>query len=234
MGEVTPHNLFFLCCFSLRAVLLPLRAVGATPMAHRSGASSEDYFESEDGFSSGPDAAAAGSGGSSMPLFRPSHLRCVKQLSGHHSGIRAIAWKGNCVYTGSYDNTIKCWNLDGGSCESTLEGHNAWVRSLFCHRNEPLLFSGSDDGEIKIWRTDTDELQSNMQASSGGILAITFDYDRSWLIAGCYDSSIHVWQWPSCELLNILPGHRSAVKSLAIYNGCLLSGRWEHTPSSPS
>ena len=27
------------------------------------------------------------------PLFRPSNLRCVNTLSGHHSGIRAIAYR---------------------------------------------------------------------------------------------------------------------------------------------
>ena len=169
------------------------------------------------------------------PLFRPSNLRCVNTLSGHHSGIRAIAWRSNPqrVYTGSYDNTIKVWNLDTNTCETTLEGHQAWVRSLFCSLHEPLLFSGSDDGEVKIWRTDNNTLHTGIEPSgAGGVLALTVDYERAWLLAGCYDSSIHVWQLPSCELLHVLHGHRSAVKALEIFNGCLLSGRCaygEHT-----
>lgn len=167
---------------------------------------------------------------SPSPLFRPSNMRCVNTLSGHHSGIRAIAIqpRSNRVFTGGYDNTIKVWNLDGGLCEATLEGHVAWIRSLFCHANEPLLFSGSDDGEIKVWRTDRQgELNESggIQANAGGILAITVDYENNWLLAGCYDSSIHVWALPNLDLLHILPGHRSAVRSLAIYNGCLISGR---------
>lgn len=125
------------------------------------------------------------------PLFRPSNLRCVNTLSGHHSGIRAIAWRSNPqrVYTGSYDNTIKVWNLDTYTCEATLEGHRAWVRSLFCHVHEPLLFSGSDDGEVKIWRTDNNTLHAGVEVDNGGgVLAITVDYERAWLLAGCYDS----------------------------------------------
>lgn len=85
----------------------------------------------------------------SPSLIRPSNLRCINTLSGHHSGVRAIAVRDGTsarVYTGSYDNTIKVWNLDCGSCEATLEGHLAWIRSLFCHAHEPLLFSGSDEG----------------------------------------------------------------------------------------
>ena len=184
------------------------------------------------------DRGTAAVGGLRMPaspLFRPSNLRCVNTLSGHHSGIRAIAWRSNPqrVYTGSYDNTIKVWNLDTNTCETTLEGHQAWVRSLFCSLHEPLLFSGSDDGEVKIWRTDNNTLHTGIEPSgAGGVLALTVDYERAWLLAGCYDSSIHVWQLPSCELLHVLHGHRSAVKALEIFNGCLLSGRCaygEHT-----
>lgn len=89
--------------------------------------------------------------GMPAPGLRTHALKCVNTLSGHHSGIRVIAVLNNRVFTGSYDNTIKVWNLDSGSCEATLEGHVAWIRSLFCHAREPLLFSGSDDGVIKLW-----------------------------------------------------------------------------------
>ncbi|KAL3896105.1 MAG: hypothetical protein SGPRY_013346, partial [Prymnesium sp.] len=177
---------------------------------------------------------------SGMPSsgLRTHALKCVNTLSGHHSGIRVIAVLHNRVFTGSYDNTIKVWNLDGGSCEATLEGHVAWIRSLFCHACEPLLFSGSDDGIIKVWRTDTfvhtfDILPppfegEEEQAANRGILAITFDYERSWLIAGSYDSHIYIWNFPSWTFLHVLAGHRSAVRALVIYHGCLMSGRRMH------
>lgn len=195
----------------------------------------EPPLESED---ERGDDAPLGIGSSSIPtspLFRPTNLRCVKTLSGHHSGIRAVAVqpRTNRVFTGSYDNTIKVWNLDDGSCEATLEGHVAWIRSLFCHEHEPLLFSGSDDGEIKVWReqhhNDSYALTGGIQANAGGILAITVDYEREWLLCGCYDSSIQVYALPGCDLLHILPGHRSAVRCLTIYNGCLISGSYDRT-----
>ena len=84
-----------------------------------------------------------------------------------------------------------CRRLASGQAIRALEGHVAWVRSLFCHEHEPLLFSGSDDGEIKIWRTDTNQLHGGFQANAGGVLAINVDYDRAWLLAGCYGGSMH-------------------------------------------
>ena len=119
------------------------------------------------------------------PGLRAQPLKCVNTLSGHHSGIRVIAMATNRVYTGSYDNTIKVWNLDNGRCEATLEGHVAWIRSLFVHAREPLLFSGSDDGIIKIWSLDTyvhlyDILPADGDRSQTGVLALTVDYDHNW------------------------------------------------------
>jgi len=180
------------------------------------------------------------------PGLRAQTLKCVNTLSGHHSGIRVIAVATNRVYTGSYDNTIKVWNLDNGRCEATLEGHVAWIRALFVHAREPLLFSGSDDGIIKIWSLDTyvhlyDILPADGDRSQTGVLALTVDYDHNWLIAGSYDSNIYVWALPGAasaqiRMLHVLRGHRSAVRSLvclspssAFAPPCLMSGSYDRT-----
>ena len=133
------------------------------------------------------------------PGLRAQTLKCVNTLSGHHSGIRVIAVATTRVYTGSYDNTIKVWNLDNGRCEATLEGHVAWIRSLFVHAREALLFSGSDDGIIKIWRADSfvhvhDINPADGDRSETGVLALTVDYDHNWcadpLVATCHASLV--------------------------------------------
>ena len=193
--------------------------------------------------------------GQPSPTLRAQTLKCVNTLSGHHSGIRVIAVATNRVYTGSYDNTIKVWNLDNGRCEATLEGHMAWIRALCVHAREPLLFSGSDDGLIKAWRADSyvhlhDILPANAgydttpapaESGGAGILALTVDYNNNWLIAGSYDSNIYVWglpcaSTPSIRLLHVLRGHRSAVRSLVCLAPfstfsppCLMSGSYDRT-----
>ena len=50
-----------------------------------------------------------------------------------------------------------------------LEGHVAWIRFLFCHVQEPLLFSGSDDGIIKAWRADSYVHLHDIFPANGGL-----------------------------------------------------------------
>ena len=137
------------------------------------------------------------------------------------------------LFSCSYDNTIKVWHLDGGACLATLEGHAAWIRSLLVTHDETHLFSGDDDGIIKVWRTDTYALQRELlpddDGRAGGILAITMDATRNLLLAGSYDSSIYVWSLPHFELLHVLRGHRSAVRSLIVHGDFILSGSYDRS-----
>lgn len=150
----------------------------AAPASDQRGVSCSLRLENQPDLAGASDAASGGAGKAGLrspsPLlspalsagsFEPSELKCVNTLSGHHSGIRAIAVHGGRVFTGSYDNTIKVWNLDWGLCEATLEGHVAWVRCLLAHAREPLLFSGSDDGLIKVWRVGPAEHGCKLQTS---------------------------------------------------------------------
>ena len=59
------------------------------------------------------------------------------------------------LISGSWDNTIKLWNLLNGDLMSTLDGHTSIVWCLtFLDEDESRLVSGSFDNTIKIWDLD--------------------------------------------------------------------------------
>lgn len=65
-----------------------------------------------------------------LPDQNPYHLM---QLKGHSSAIRALAAHGRIVASGSYDNTVRVWDIIKGVCLHTLTGHEqrgeAWARA---------------------------------------------------------------------------------------------------------
>jgi WD40 repeat protein len=57
------------------------------------------------------------------------------------------------LVSGSYDETIKIWNLSTGKEVHTLTGHKAEVNSVALSADGQMLVSGSTDTTIKVWGT---------------------------------------------------------------------------------
>ncbi len=72
----------------------------------------------------------------------------VKVLEGHTNSVWSVGIKDNLIISGSYDKTIKIWDIESGKCIKTLEGHTAYVRSVAIKDN--LIISSSDDKTIRI------------------------------------------------------------------------------------
>lgn len=58
---------------------------------------------------------------------------------------------GKQLYSGSWDQTIKVWNLEADKETLTLRGHTGSIFSLALGADGKRLFSGSADGTIKVW-----------------------------------------------------------------------------------
>ena len=71
-----------------------------------------------------------------------------KVLEGHTIFVNSVAIKENLLISGSYDTTIKIWDINSGLCIKTLEGHTGWVWSVAIKDN--LIISGSNDKTIRI------------------------------------------------------------------------------------
>ena len=55
------------------------------------------------------------------PEENPYHLQCLR---GHEAPIRAIAARGRTVVSGSYDHTLRVWDIEAGTCTWVLTGHS--------------------------------------------------------------------------------------------------------------
>ena len=51
-------------------------------------------------------------------------------LQGHTSRVRCLVVHNNILYSGSWDKTIRAWNLDTNECIAALQGHAMWVNCL--------------------------------------------------------------------------------------------------------
>ena len=83
-------------------------------------------------------------------LFSNS-LEHMGYFSGHKHWISCLCPISNIILaSGSYDMTIKIWNIKDRSIISTLSGHTEAVSAL-CNVNEGAFVSGSGDKSLIIW-----------------------------------------------------------------------------------
>ena len=93
----------------------------------------------------------------SNPIFLissfPSSSYLQTTLSGHSNSVASVAYNpdGQILASGSYDNTIKLWNLTKNKEIRTFKGHSAWVAAVAITPNNKSLVSGSYDNTIKLW-----------------------------------------------------------------------------------
>jgi F-box/WD-40 domain protein 7 len=69
-------------------------------------------------------------------------------LLGHTDIVRCLQISATLLISGSYDHTLKLWDLKAGTCTNTLRGHTDAVLCLQFD-NEKIV-SGSADRSIRV------------------------------------------------------------------------------------
>ena len=72
-------------------------------------------------------------------------------LEGHTSTVYSLAaLPRGLLASGSYDKTVRVWNVAARTCVAVLQGHTGCVHALAAFPDGRLA-SGSEDGEIRVW-----------------------------------------------------------------------------------
>lgn len=164
------------------------------------------------------------------PAITPEYRKKIRSfqnthtLKGHSSWVDAVAISkdGQILVSGSYDNTIKLWDLTTGKSVHTLVGHSSTVHSVAISADKKTVVSGSDDGTIKVWNVATGELIRTVKDSGSErntttkVQSVSISQDGRKLISGGDDRTVKIWELNTGKLLQTLHGHSHTVEVVAI------------------
>ena len=122
------------------------------------------------------------------------------RLTGHADAVLAAAATpdGTTLVTGSYDRTVRLWNLETGVQTAVLTGHQGPVYGVAVHPALPLAATAGDDATVKLWdvAADTpadDRRLDTLTEPTAAQFAVSFSPDGTHLAAAGADSRVRVW-----------------------------------------
>ena len=139
----------------------------------------------------------------------------VAQLNGHENTIESGEFSPDGTYfvSGSYDHTVRLWNVKAGTAEKVIP-HEGSVWAVAFSPDGRLIASGGADRLVRVWDV-TGTLIATLRGHEAGIEALSFAPDSERLASASADRSIRVWSVTSERPPTILLGHTRAVTSLA-------------------
>lgn len=161
-------------------------------------------------------------GGHREELTKPGGCEgtAIQTLVGHKQPVLCVAWSedGRFAMSGSFDKTIRVWDMKKYTALQTLTDHTRVVCSVAMSRDGRLAMSGSDDDSLKIWNCKSKPCTPihSLQGRSNGIASVALSADGRVAVTGGNDSTVKVWDLTTQQEILTLAAHSKSVYSVAM------------------
>lgn len=147
-----------------------------------------------------------------------------RSLRGHNHYVQDVVLSMDAQYclSGSWDGTLRLWDLKNGNCTRTFIGHTKDVLSVAFSVDNRQIVSGSRDKTIRLWNTLGDckyKWGLNEDGHKDWVSCVRFSPNATNpVIVSCgWDKQIKVWTLtPKTNLLHNLVGHDGYINAVTV------------------
>ncbi|EIV91289.1 WD40 repeat-containing protein [Frankia sp. QA3] len=159
--------------------------------------------------------------------------RVQRILRGHTDRISSVAWHpdGSTIASGSYDGTVRIWDVATGRTVAVLAGHQDSVTCVAFDATGARLASGSWDNTAKIWDVGTCAEVRSLAGHDSWVSSVTWSPTGRFLATGSRDNTGRIWDVSTGETVCVLRGHQEWVRSVEWHPSetTVLTGSYDHT-----
>lgn len=142
-----------------------------------------------------------------------------KRMKGHSHYVQdvAISSDGQFALSGSWDGTLRLWDLNTGVTTRTFIGHTKDVLSVAFSADNRQIVSGSRDKSINLWNTlGQCKFSITKDGHSEWVSCVRFSPTSPLIVSAGWDKIVKVWNLNLCKLRTNLIGHTGYVNTVAV------------------
>eukprot|EP01027_Heterolobosea_sp_BB2_P000637 GEZU01000927.1.p1 GENE.GEZU01000927.1~~GEZU01000927.1.p1 ORF type:complete len:316 (-),score=109.43 GEZU01000927.1:122-1069(-) len=144
-----------------------------------------------------------------------------KRLTGHSHFIQdvVISSDGQFALSGSWDGTLRLWDLNSGVTTRRFVGHEKDVLSVAFSADNRQIVSGSRDRTVKLWNTLGEcKYTITDQGHSEWVSCVRFSPNTKnpLIVSGGWDKVVKVWSLTNFKLVTNLIGHKGYINTVTV------------------
>ena len=118
----------------------------------------------------------------------------LAQLKGHLGPVRAVAFMrtGRELVTGSWDGTVRLWNLESDRQSEVLMRYTDSIYAMAVSPDGATLASGGTDGTVKLFDLNTRRERVALKGHTGPVMSLAFSRDGKLLVSGGRDQTVRL------------------------------------------
>ena len=144
-----------------------------------------------------------------------------RSLRGHNHFVSdvVISSDGQFALSGSWDGTLRLWEIATGKCTKRFIGHTGDVLSVAFSADNRQIVSGSRDRTIKLWNT-LGECKFTIQEEghTEWVSCVRFSPSLAApvIVSAGWDKLVKVWSLANCRLRTNLLGHTGYLNTVTV------------------
>jgi guanine nucleotide-binding protein subunit beta-2-like 1 protein len=131
----------------------------------------------------------------------------------------ALSQDSRYVLSGSWDGTLRLWDLKKGQTIKRFVSHSRDVLAVAFSPDNRQIASGGRDKNLKIWNTVGEcKFTVEQGAHSDWVSSVKFYQDQKTplVVSASWDKTVKVWDNQSMTLKYTFVGHKAQINSLAM------------------
>jgi len=163
------------------------------------------------------------------PKARPAYTpkpTLVRTLADHQRKVSSVDMTpdGRLAISGSWDKTVKVWDVASGRCLRTLTGHDDWVKTVCLTPDGRLAISGGLDHTLRVWDVEDGRCLHTLTGHESSVNCVALSADGRIAVSGSgpvnppweRESTLKLWDFNSGTCFQTLTGFSSGVVSVAL------------------